>query len=234
MIPIVVLCGGMATRLYPITKTIPKSLILINKNPFISYQLDLFYKQGIRNVILCVGKFGKMIEDYVGNGSSWGLNVKYSYENENNLLGTGGAIKNALDLLPEIFIITYGDCYLDTNYINILTKFYEKNKSMLITIWYNKTKYHKNNILFKNNKILSYNKISTPDMQHIDYGIIIVNKSIFNNYKNKFDLSEIMSNLISKNKISVYEVIDSFHEVGCQNGIKSFIDNYKLNATIFK
>ena len=54
MIPIVILVGGLATRLYPVTKTIPKSLIIIDETPFISYQLDFLHKKGITDVILCV------------------------------------------------------------------------------------------------------------------------------------------------------------------------------------
>lgn len=224
MIPIVILCGGLASRLFPTTKTIPKSLILISDTPFISYQLDLLHKKGIIDVVLCVGKFGKMIEDYVGDGSFWGLNVKYSYENENNLLGTGGAIKNALDLLPDEFMIIYGDSYLDANYKKIISKFYIEKKPMLITIFRNKNIGDKSNILYKNYKILNYDKNSpTKDMEHIDYGLLVVKESIFDDYpSSKFDLSSIISDLVIEESVSSYLTRNPFYEIGSKDGIKQF------------
>jgi len=224
MIPIVILCGGLATRLYPTTKTIPKSLIMIDGTPFISFQLDLLHKKGITDIILCVGKFGKMIEDYVGNGSFWGLNVKYSYEDENNLFGTGGALKNALHLLPEDFMVTWGDSYLDIDYKHAISNYYKGKNPMLITIFRNKNIGDKSNILYKNDKILNYSKVNpTTDMEHIDYGLIILNKSVFNNYKKlKFDLSDVMTDFISANKVSAFEVNVPFYEIGSKEGIKQF------------
>lgn len=224
MIPISILCGGLATRLYPTTKTIPKSLIRINDTPFISYQLDLLYRKGITDVVLCVGKFGKMIEDYVGDGSFWGLRVKYSYEDEDHLLGTGGVIKNALDLLPDKFMITYGDSFLDINYNRIVSKFHKDKKPMLITIYKNNNIGDKSNILYKNRKILNYDKNNpTSDMEYIDYGLIVVNKSIFDDYPNiKFDLSSIISDLVIEDNISSYVSRKQFYEIGSKEGIKEF------------
>lgn len=223
MLQTVILCGGLATRLYPTTKTIPKSLMMIEDTPFISYQLDLLHKKGITDVILCVGKFEDMIEDYVGDGSFWGLNVKYSYEDENNLLGTGGAIKNTYSLLEDEFMIMYGDSYLDIDFEPIIDKFHTENKHMLMTIFHNKNNFDESNILFKD-RIIKYDKNNpTPDMEHIEYGLTIVKKSVFSSYKeDKFDLSLLMQDLILKDLVSVYEVKNRFYEVGSFRGVKEF------------
>jgi len=223
-IPITILCGGLATRLYPTTKTIPKSLVMIGDTPFISYQLDLLYRKGITDVVLCVGKFGNMIEDYVGDGSFWGLRVKYSYEDEDYPLGTGGAIKNALDLLPDKFMITYGDSFLDINYNRIVSKFHKNKKPMLITIYKNNNIGDKSNILYKNRKILNYDKNNpTSDMKHIDCGLIVVKKSVFDDYpNNKFDLSSVVSDLVIEGCVSSYVSQTQFYEIGSKEGIKEF------------
>lgn len=224
MMPIVILCGGLATRLYPTTKTIPKSLIRIDDIPFIYFQLDLLHDKGFKNVILCVGKFGNMIEDAIEDGEALGLRVKYSYEDENSLLGTGGAIKNALHILPDEFMITYGDSYLDVNYTNIISKFHAENKPILITIYKNKNIGDKSNVLFRNGVILNYDKKNiTKNMEYIDYGLLVVKKSIFNDYTDtKFDLSLVMSDLIRKRKISSFEVYNRFYEIGSKEGIEEF------------
>jgi len=64
MFPVVILCGGLATRLRPVTATIPKSLIPINGEPFIAHQLRLLRSRGVTDVVLCVGFLGEMIRDF--------------------------------------------------------------------------------------------------------------------------------------------------------------------------
>lgn len=92
MLPIAILAGGLATRLRPITETIPKALVEVAGRPFIAWQLDYLREQGANDVVLCVGYLGHMIQDVIGDGESFGLRVKYSADGE-TLLGTGGAIK---------------------------------------------------------------------------------------------------------------------------------------------
>ncbi len=224
MIPIVIICGGKATRLYPVTKTLPKYLIQINETPFISYLLDLLHRRGIKDVILCVDRLGDMIEKYVGNGSFWGLNVKYSYADPELPLGTGGAVKNALPILPEEFLLTYGDAYLDVDYQHKVSIFHREKKPLLITVYKNNNIGDKSNILFQDGKIINYDKIyQTPDMQHIDYGLMVANKSIFEKYpEERFDLSVLMQDLIKKHKVSAAEEHTQFYEIGSFKGIEEF------------
>jgi N-acetyl-alpha-D-muramate 1-phosphate uridylyltransferase len=108
----VILAGGLAKRLRPITKQTPKALIKVNDKPFIDLQLGLLAKKGINKVILCVSYKSELIENHVGDGSQFNLDVKYSKDGETQL-GTGGAIKKALPLLDERFMVLYGDSYLD-------------------------------------------------------------------------------------------------------------------------
>src|ERR1700761_1951911 len=91
MLPCAILCGGLATRLRPMTEKIPKSLIAINGEPFIAHQLRLLLANGIERIVLCTGYLGELIEDFVGDGSKFGVNVRYSFDGA-QLLGTGGAI----------------------------------------------------------------------------------------------------------------------------------------------
>ena len=78
MIPLAILAGGLATRLRPLTETIPKSLIEVAGEPFISHQLRLIKSHGVQRVVICVGHLGEMIQEVVGNGVNWGLDVSYS------------------------------------------------------------------------------------------------------------------------------------------------------------
>ena len=132
MLPVVILAGGLATRLYPVTQKIPKSLILIAGRPFIDHQWILKEK-GVARVVLCVGNFGAMIESYVGDGSRSGWKDRYSYDGD-ALLGTGGAIKKAAGMLPEAFMILYGDSYLDIDFEPIAQTFSAGTLPALMTV----------------------------------------------------------------------------------------------------
>ena len=78
MFPIAILAGGVATRLRPLTETIPKSLVTVAGEPFIFRQLRYLRNQGISNVVLCIGHLGHMICDILGSGEGVGLNINYS------------------------------------------------------------------------------------------------------------------------------------------------------------
>lgn len=222
MFSVVILAGGLATRLYPATLKIPKSLIEVAGKPFIFHQLALLKRQGVSNVILCVGKFGEKIQDYVGDGHYWDLNVDYSYDGE-TLLGTGGSIKKATPLLPEVFLVLYGDSYLDVDLNPILERFESGGKPALMTVYHNKNKWDKSNILFKNGRVVKYDKKNPiHEMEHLDYGINILRKSIFNEWPDgiPFDLSEVFIKLIEKDEVSAFEVFKRFYEIGSIRGIK--------------
>ena len=100
-----ILTGGLGTRAREISFDSPKSMIKIESKPFIDYQLELLNKNGLDEILLCVGHQGDKIIKYVGDGSRFGMNVKYSKEDPINLLGTGGAILNAIDYLHSNFMV---------------------------------------------------------------------------------------------------------------------------------
>ncbi len=95
MLPVAILAGGLATRLRPITTSIPKALVEVAGEPFIAHQLRYLKAQGISEVVLCTGYLGEMIEAVVKDGAAFGVHVKYSPDGE-KLLGTGGALRQAL------------------------------------------------------------------------------------------------------------------------------------------
>jgi NDP-sugar pyrophosphorylase family protein len=222
MQPLVILAGGMATRLYPATRKIPKSLIDIAGKPFIDHQLTLLRKKGIFQVVLCVGYLGELIEEYVGDGSQWGLDVQYSYDGD-ILLGTGGAVKKALSLLPDTFFILYGDSYLDIDYKVVIERFYEEGLPVLMTIYRNQNAFDSSNILMKSGRILKYDKKSRdPAMEFIDYGLVVIQKKVFEPYPaNKpLDLTQVLSLLVDSGQVAAFEADQRFYEIGSTSGIK--------------
>jgi CTP:phosphocholine cytidylyltransferase-like protein len=118
MYQVVIIAGGLGSRLGKLTQKTAKALIKIDKKPFIHYQLNQLSKQGFKKVVICVGYLGDKIKKYVGNGKKFNLNIQYSHDNK-KLLGTAGCIRKAIPLLEDNFFVTYGDTYLPVNFKNI-------------------------------------------------------------------------------------------------------------------
>jgi N-acetyl-alpha-D-muramate 1-phosphate uridylyltransferase len=232
MLPVVILSGGLATRLYPSTLTVPKALILVNGRPFIDHQLSILKEKGVSHVILCIGNLGSLIEEFVGDGSQWGMQVQYSHDGD-VLLGTGGAIKKATPLLPDSFIIMYGDSYLDIDFKLVVKEFYAQKRPVLMTVYRNRNELDISNILMKDGRILKYDKKDRdPAMEYIDYGLIIIRKEVFDQYPSneRFDLALVLSQLVDAGLVASYEVEKRFHEIGSAQGIKD-TENYIRNRT---
>ena len=229
---IAILAGGLATRLRPLTKKVPKALIKINGVPFIDYQIKYLKKQGITNIVLCTGFLGDQILDYVGDGARYGLKIIYSNDGE-RLLGTGGAIKNALTFLDDNFFVMYGDSFLPIDYLSVYSKFKQKNLLALMTILENKNKWDRSNVIFDGNKIILYDKKNyTSQMNYIDYGLSILNRELFTEIlDNSFDLAEIFSLLSKKQELDYFEVENRFYEIGSKQGIEDF-SKFVLNNNL--
>src|SRR3954468_21735485 len=99
-VPVALLAGGLATRLRPITETIPKALVDIAGKPFIDHQLALLHRNGIRRIVMCLGYLGERVRDHCGDGSRYDLEIDYSFDGD-KLMGTGGAVARAKHLLGK-------------------------------------------------------------------------------------------------------------------------------------
>ena len=221
MLPVVILAGGFATRLSPITKTIPKSLLEVAGEPFIAHQLRELARQGISDVVLCVGYLGEQIEEFVRDGSEYGLSVQYSYET-NNLLGTGGAIKNALHLLNDEFFVLYGDSWLEIDYCSVYEFFYKSSCSALMTVFRNEGQWDTSNVEMDGENIKFYSKTRRNSrMTHIDYGLGIFKQEVFGQHLQgvNFDLGEIYETLSESGSLASFEVKKRFYEIGSHEGL---------------
>jgi N-acetyl-alpha-D-muramate 1-phosphate uridylyltransferase len=220
--PILILAGGIASRIRPLTEHLPKALIEIAGEPFIIHQLRLFKKAGFKDIVISLQYLGKQIEDYLGDGQAFGLNIQYSYDGEKPL-GTAGAIQKALALLPETFFVIYGDSYLPCPYQAIQADFQNQNKPALMTIYRNEGRWDSSNVDYSNQQIQTYDKVHrTENMQYIDYGLEIFSKRVFDHLKANtvYDLTQLFQDLLKKKQLAAFEVKERFYEIGSFAGIE--------------
>jgi NDP-sugar pyrophosphorylase family protein len=220
--PIAVLAGGLATRMRPLTETVPKSMLEVAGEPFIAHQLRLFKKQGLTGVVLCLGHLGGAVQDFVGDGSSFGLSVSSSFDGE-KLLGTAGALKKAAALLGDVFWVVYGDSYLDLDLGPIWASFQADGRPALMTVYRNEGRWDKSNVLFRDGGIVVYDKKnSDPAMKHIDYGLLLLRREVLDAIPagEKTDLADILSVLASKDAVAGFEVRERFYEIGSPEGLR--------------
>ena len=218
---IALLAGGLATRLRPITETIPKSLVTVAGEPFLAHQLRLLHAHGFRRAVLCVGHLGEMIRQEVGDGSAFGMELAYSFDGS-KLLGTGGAIQRALPMLGEAFVVLYGDSYLPMDYAAAVGAFVDSGKPGLMTVFHNQGQWDTSNVVFADGTIRRYDKKElTPDMQHIDYGLGILRADAMAGYPTDeaFDLAEVYRDLSRAGQLAGYEVRHRFYEIGSPKGL---------------
>jgi NDP-sugar pyrophosphorylase family protein len=221
-LPVAILAGGMATRLMPVTEKIPKSLVDVNGEPFISHQLKLLRSKGIIRVIICAGYLGEMIQDFVGDGNRFDVQVEYSFDG-GCLLGTGGAVKKALALLDESFFVLYGDSYLPCNYNAVQATFEGSGKKALMTVFRNEGAWDTSNVEFKDSQVVAYDKqLLTSRMRHIDYGLGAFQREAFATIPEDthYDLADLYRHLLKKGELAAFEVNERFYEVGSFDGLE--------------
>lgn len=215
-----ILAGGLATRLGPLTETVPKSLIDVNGEPFIAHQLRLLRENQIEHVVLCVGHLGERIQEVIADGAYFDLQVEYSFDGP-NLRGTAGALKSALPLLPDNFFVVYGDSYLDFNYQAAWRSFHTSNKLGLMTVFANEGGCQNNNVEYDGARIIWYDKQNrTQQMRYIDYGLGIFKKEAFCNVPaGRHDLAQLYQELIKQDQLAAFEVKNRFYEIGSVSGL---------------
>ena len=191
-----ILAAGLGTRLKDLTKDLPKPLLKVRGKSLIEWNILKLKRAGFEHIIINTHYLGDLIEDHVGNGEKFNLKISYSREEE--ILGTGGALIKAKDLIGrETFLILSGDLWTDYPFSRLIN-YDSKKKAHLILLKKGKEKEAdmnlKNDYIFvdKNSKELTYS------------GIGLINPKIYEGIKiDKLKLwKDLLLPLVSKQEIS--------------------------------
>jgi NDP-sugar pyrophosphorylase family protein len=202
---------------------VPKALIPVAGRPFIEHQFELLAPQGLRDVVLCIGHKGDMIVDHVGDGSRWEMNVSYAQEDPDNLLGTGGALVNALDQLQDAFFVLYGDSYLPCDYRMIVQTFQAQDVPGMMTVFHNKGQWDASNVRIADQRVVYYDKDADPTtVEYIDYGLTALRREVVEAYRESempLDMARIQGDLVTRGVMGACEVFERFYEIGKPEGL---------------
>ncbi|MCR6582726.1 nucleotidyltransferase family protein [Campylobacter insulaenigrae] len=206
----IVLAGGFGTRLQSVIKDLPKPMAPINGKPFLEYLLQYLQKQGIKEVILSVSYKYELIQEYFKDKFE-NINIIYNIEKE--LLGTGGAIKDALKFVKNETFVLNGDTFFDID----LNKLFLNGSKICIALKQMRD-FDRYGVIEidKNNIIKSFKEKTYIKQGLINGGIYLISKDIFNNFNldNKFSFEEFLQENYKKLNINSVVFDDYFIDIG--------------------
>jgi NDP-sugar pyrophosphorylase family protein len=224
---VVIIAGGLGTRLRSLTLNQPKSMIRILGKPFIDYQFDLLTKGSVTDVVLCLGYQGQQIQDYCGGGRQFGVDIKYSIEDKQ--LDTAGAIKLAEPLLQDYFFTLYGDSYVFIDFKDMLSSLQKDNKLGAMSVYQNHNQFDKSNTAVAEGRVIFYSKENWENLKYIDYGVNLFRKEVLNLIPEAgpYSMGTLFNQLIDRQELLAYEVTKRFYEIGSINGLNEFTEFVK-------
>ena len=212
----VILAGGIGARLRPLTDYTPKPMILVNHRPFLEYLVDMLKENGISEIVLLLGYKHEKIVEHFGNGSKFGVKIKYSIGDVS--LETGARIKKSEHLLKDHFLLMYCDNYWPLQ-IGRLTEFYNEQRALAsVTVYANKFAITKNNMLVDGEGYVAKYDSTREDknLNGVDIGFFIINKHLLKSMpSDNFSFEkEIIPSLIKKKQLRGYITNHRYYSIG--------------------
>jgi len=218
--PVCILAGGRGTRLGARTRDIPKPLLEVAGEPYLVHQLRLLASHGVREAVICVGHRGEMIEARLGQ-ECCGVHIAYSHDGP-GLDGTLGAIRRAMPLLPERFLVLYGDTYLRLDYRAANEVWRASGLPGLMVVLRNDGRWDTSNAHFERGRVVAYDKRApTPEMRWIDYGLGGLTAGALEcTAASEPDLAALYSSLARAGELCGYPAVERFYEIGTPGALE--------------
>ena len=231
-IPVVIMAGGLGTRLNNNPEIYPKVLTTVCGKPFLYWKIKQLLDQDIDEFYLLLGKGAQLVIDYVNE-----LNLPnarfYFFHDGQYLLGTGGSLVKALPKLPRHFLLTFGDNLLDLPIKNFLPKAIVSKSNLIVGTTFT-GKADKKNLLVKNGFVLTYFKNGSEIATHTDYGYVFLQSESLKSFNQifNFGLEIILELLISQRKLFCHTTDSRYYEIGTPETLKEterYVKNFNLN-----
>lgn len=215
-----ILAGGLGTRLWPLTKEVPKPMAPVAGAPYLEHQLRLLARQGIRDIVLLTGYLGDQIEEYFHDGERWNLTIRYSRETAP--LGTGGALREARSLLAETFLVIYGDSYLPIPYAEVLALLENSKATGVVAVYDNRfgdTSVRNNIAVDEQGRVIRYGKdsVDDPSLTYVEAGVLAFGRRVLKLLPPEGAVSlekEVFPQLIARRDLVAYRTRQRFYDIG--------------------
>ena len=207
VIRVAVLCGGFGTRLGELTRDVPKPMIAIGGRPYLERVLQSFAERGLRELVLLTGYKHEVIEQHFGDGTAFGMTIRYSRETEP--LGTGGALREARALLGERFVLTFGDVLRRFDY----DRFVQQHDGNCLAVYPRVTV---GNTEIDGDRVVRFDK-HAPGLPYIDAGFSVMQTNTLDLLPREGACSfeEIVYATLAKRRQLDAEVVDlDFYDIG--------------------
>ena len=202
------LAGGMGVRLRPYTLDTPKPMVNVNGRPFVEYLIEFLKSNGIKELVLLLGYLPEKVVEHVGDGSKFGLRVKYSIGGVDDYTGT--RVRNAKALLDDTFLLLYCDNYLPMDIGKLAAFHAKKNVPATVTVYTNKDSRTKNNMFVDaDGYVATYDRSrAAPGLNGVDMGFFIVKKEVVDAMPthNFWFEEETVSRLIAEKNLAGFQV----------------------------
>jgi dolichol-phosphate mannosyltransferase len=231
--PVCILAGGLGRRLGGLVRDTPKPLLEVAGEPFLLHQLRLLAAHGAQSAVLCVGYLGEQIESAIGC-ERFGISISYSFDGP-DLDGTLGAVRRALPLLGDRFLVLYGDTYLTVDYAKADRAWRASGMPAMMSVLRNDGRWDTSNALYADGRVVAYDKRApTADMRWIDYGLGgLTAEALALADNGEQDLSDLYARLAARGLLCGYETTERFYEIGSERGLRetdSFLSSTSRHA----
>jgi mannose-1-phosphate guanylyltransferase len=229
---VVILAGGLGTRLWPVTKRVPKPLVPVAGAPYLEHQIRLLAQQSLTDIVVLTGYLGEQIEDCFGDGRHFGVSIRYSREQQP--LGTGGALRKARQLVADSFLVIYGDSYLPIEYAAVGHLLTTTAASAVMAVYRDltgETNVRCNVALDADGTVLRYDKRAAAgdqELQYVEAGVLALRRSVLDIIPPERPVSleeEIFHILIARRRLLGFSTQQRFYDMGTPERLRA-IEEY--------
>jgi NDP-sugar pyrophosphorylase family protein len=187
-------------------------MVPVAGRPFLEHVLERLERHGARRVVVCRGHLGEVIEEGLGDGSRFGLAIAYSDEGPEPI-GTAGALRLALPLLGERFLVMYGDTYLRVDYAAVVAAHRRSRRAALMTVLRNAGRWGTSNVVYARGRVRAYDNAHPPaGAEWIDYGLLSMTpRALVGDARH---LTDVLQGLAASGELAGKAVRSRFYEIG--------------------
>lgn len=229
---LVILAGGVASRMKPLSDRVPKSLFPVAGRPFLDWQLECVARGGATRVLLAVAHMGEAIAAHLA-ATKPPLPVTLvcdaeSGDSDARRAGTGGALVSAARraLLDDHFLVTYGDSYLPVDLCPLFDAHLDARLPATMAVHENRDRWDASNAVVEGGRVVRYEKIAEPalrpaEMRWIDFGLTALSRAEVCSWRDTlpFDLAAPLARLAVVGRLGAHAYAERFYEVGSPEGL---------------